>query len=284
MSILNPDPFQHWYGVKNVVKVKIMAPLNNGMQINTIMPSYMKSHSLEVGLITNLIGQGVTYIGLENAYTWPLDYIIIQVQVDGVHCYNEDQIALVVLDLSNFVARIPIILGTPTISHIINVMKEKDIDILVTPWATAQVVHLLSVWRTAATVEDDQATEESGPGAYDEVVITKNMETVDAFSSHVIPVKGEKAYMGERINVITQVLWAKNSSLPQGHTMQNAYSELREGSKNAVVVVRNSMAYPQTLKKKTPVARAVAATAEPKPPAETRLPEGADGASRPSHT
>ena len=36
------------------------------------------------------------------------------------------------------------------------------------------------------------------------------------------------------------------------------------------------MAYPQILKKKTPVARAVAATAVPELPAETRLPEGED--------
>ena len=56
--------------------------------------------------------------------------------------------------------------------------------------------------------------------------------------------------------------------------MQNVYTELRKGSKNAVVVVRNSMAYPQTLKKKTPLARAVATTAVPELPAETRLPEG----------
>ena len=39
--------------------------------------------------------------------------------------------------------------------------------------------------------------------------------------------------------------------------VQNAYTELRKGSKIVIVVVRNSMAYPQTLKKKTLVARAV---------------------------
>ena len=199
---LNPDPFQNWYGVKNVAKVKInrescMALLNNGMQINTIMPSYVKSHSLESGPITNLIGRWVTCIGMRNAYTWPLSYIIIKVQVDGVQGYNEDQIALVVPDLSNFVVRIPIILGTPTISHIINVMKEREIDALVTLWANARVANLLSVQRAAATAEDDQATEESSLGEYDEVVVAKNTETVDAFSSHVIPVKAEKAYTVE---------------------------------------------------------------------------------------
>ena len=100
-----------------------MALLNNGVQINTIMLSYVKSSSMEVGPITNVIGRRVTCIGLGNAYTQPLGYIIVRAQVDGVQGYNEDQIALVVPDLSKFVKRIPIILGTPTISRIVNVMK-----------------------------------------------------------------------------------------------------------------------------------------------------------------
>ena len=58
---LNPDPFQHWHGVKNVAKVKIngkscMALLDNGMPINTITPNYLKNHLLEMGQITDLIG------------------------------------------------------------------------------------------------------------------------------------------------------------------------------------------------------------------------------------
>ena len=97
------------------------------------MPSYVKSHSLKAGLITNLISRWVACIGLGNAYTWPLGYIIVKVKVDGVQGYDEDQIALVVPDLSNFAARIPIILGAPTISHVINVLKEREIATLVTP-------------------------------------------------------------------------------------------------------------------------------------------------------
>ena len=65
--------------------------------------------------------------------------------MDGVQGYQEDQIALVVPDLSNFVERIPVILGTPAISHITNVMKEREIDTLMTPWVNARVAHLLSV-------------------------------------------------------------------------------------------------------------------------------------------
>ena len=63
-----------------------------------------------------------------------MGYVVIWVQVDGAQGYDKDQIALVILDLSNLVARVPIILGTPTISCIVNMIKEKEIDALVMPW------------------------------------------------------------------------------------------------------------------------------------------------------
>ena len=66
-------------------------------------------------------------------------------QVDGVQGYDEDQIAPVIPDLSNFVARVPVILGTPTISYIIYVIKEKEIDALAMPWVNAWVAYLLVV-------------------------------------------------------------------------------------------------------------------------------------------
>ena len=83
-----------------------------------------------MGLITDLLGAKVTCIGLGNAYTRLLGYIVIQVQVDGVQGYDEDQMALVIPDVSNFAAKVPVILGIPTISCIVNVMKEKEIDAL----------------------------------------------------------------------------------------------------------------------------------------------------------
>ena len=90
--------------------------MDNGAQINTITPKYVSDHLLQVGLITDLLGAKVTHMGLGNAYTRPLGYIIIWVQVDGVQGYDEDQIAPVIPDLSNFAAWIPVILGTPIIS------------------------------------------------------------------------------------------------------------------------------------------------------------------------
>ena len=106
--------------MKNIAKVRIngvscMALLDNDAQVNTITPKYLKECSLPMGPITDLMGSKVACIGLGNAYTRPLGYVIIWVQVDGVQGYNEDQIALIIPDFLNFAMRVPVILGTPTI-------------------------------------------------------------------------------------------------------------------------------------------------------------------------
>ena len=40
-----------------------MALLDNGAQINTIMPKYISDHSLQMGLNTNLLGTKVACMG-----------------------------------------------------------------------------------------------------------------------------------------------------------------------------------------------------------------------------
>ena len=101
---------------------------------------------------------------------------------------------------------------------------------------------------------------ESNTSNYNEVVTTKDTDTIDAFSSHIIHVGTGTAYSGTGLNVMTLALHIEDGSLPQYMKVQNAYMELHDGSKNVTMVVRNSMAYPQTLRKKTPVVRAVAVT------------------------
>ena len=211
-----------------------MAPLENGAQINTIMPRYLSDHALQVGPITNLMGSKVACMGLGNAYTRPLGYVVIQVQVDGVQGYDEDQIALVIPDLSNFVAQVLVILRTPTISHVINMMKEAEVDTLVTLWVNARVAHLLLVHRMTTVEVGDGLKKELGPDSYDQLMYTQNAETIEPFSSHVMPVKAGRAYMGEHINIMVQALQTEDGSLPQGLMVQNTYTKLRQGSKKAV--------------------------------------------------
>ena len=177
-----------------MAKVKIngescLALLDNGAQVNTITLRYVNEHPLQVGPITDLMGSKVACVGLGNAYTQLLGYMVIQVQVDGVWGYNEDQIALVILNFSNFATRVPIILGTPTIGQVINVMREAEMDALAMPWANARASHLLAVQRmTPMEVENDQEerydTDKDNPLMY-----TQKVGTLETFSSHVIPIK-----------------------------------------------------------------------------------------------
>ena len=249
--------------MENIAKVRInrescMALLDNGVQVNTITLRYVKEHSLPVGPITDLMGSKVTCIGLGNAYTRPLGYVIIQVQMDRVQGYDEDQIALIIPDFSNFAMRVSVILGTPTIGQVVNVMREVEMDTLAMSWANARAAHLLAIRRiTPVEVGNDWEegceTDQDSPLMY-----TQKVEKLEPFSSHMIPMKMIEAYLGEHLNMMVQALHAQDGTLPPGITMQNTYTELRKGSKKAVVVMQNNTAYPQTLRKKTPVARAMA--------------------------
>ena len=71
-------------------------------------------------------------------------------------------------------------LGTPTVSCIVNIMKEREIDALVTLWANARVVHLLSVCQAATTVLEDQSSKSANPNGYNEVVFMRKAETIEA--------------------------------------------------------------------------------------------------------
>ena len=176
--------------------------------------------------------------------------MVIWLQVDGVWGYNEDQIALVILDFSNFATRVPVILGMPTIGQVLNVMREAEMNALAMPWVNARVVHLLAVHRMMPMeVGDSQEgkfdTDDGNPLMY-----TQKEETLEPFSSHIIPVKTGKAYLQECVNVMVQALQTQDGTLPPDLTIQNTYTKLRKGSKKAAVVVWNNTAYLQPPRRK----------------------------------
>ena len=129
-------------------------------------------------------------------------------------------------------------------------MKEAEVDALGTPWVNPRVVDPLLVHRMMTMQADDSLKEESDPDGYDQLMYSQNVETIEPFSSGVVPVKVGRAYTGEHINVMVQALQTEDGSLPQGLTVQNTYPEFRKGSKKAVMVIRNNTAYSQTLQKK----------------------------------
>ena len=207
-----------------------MALQDNWVQVNTITPRYVKEHSLPVGLITDLMSSKVTCIGLGNAYTKPLGYIIIRVQVDGVQGYDEDQIPLIIPDFSNFVVRVPVILGTPTIGRVVNIMGKAEMDALAMPWANATAAHLLAIRRMAPVKVGNDHDEGYITSQDGFVMHTQKVETLEPFSSLVIPVKMTEAYLGEHLNIMVQALYVQDGTLLPGLTVQNTYTELRKGS------------------------------------------------------
>ena len=139
-------------------------------------------------------------------------------------------------------------------------------DALAMPWVNARAAHLLAIRRmTPVKVGNDR---DEGYNANQDgfMMHTQKDETLEPFSSHIIPVKMTKAYFGECLNIMVQALYVQDGTLLPGLTVQNTYTELRKGSKKVVVVVWNHTAYPQTLRKKTPVVRMIPIQLLPRTP------------------
>ena len=65
----------------------------------------------------------------------------MNVRIPCIRGYNEDQIAIVLDDLS--MKECPVILGTPTLYRAIQVIKESKITHLAIPWATSHLSYLI---------------------------------------------------------------------------------------------------------------------------------------------
>ena len=103
--------------------------------------------------------------------TQPVGYIIIWVQVDRVQAMMRIWLALLIPDLSNFMALGPCVPGNHMISCIMNVIRKSEIDALTTPWVNAWVVYLLVVRQATTTVGDDKVTTKVlDPVEHDEIV------------------------------------------------------------------------------------------------------------------
>ena len=111
----------------------------------------------------------------------------------------------------------------PTIGQVVNIMREMEMDALAMPWANARVAHLLSVHRMTPVEVGDNQEGKFDSDDDDPLMYTQKAETLEPFSSHVIPVKTEKAYLGECINVMVQALWTQDGTLPPSLTIQNTH-------------------------------------------------------------
>ena len=104
--------------------------LDNGSQINSVTPAYAKAHDLVVGLLEELASDptGHPIQGIRGVHTGAIGYVVFRVQIEGIPSYNEEQVTLVVDDKSAFARKVPIILGTPMLHHVVNCMKESEME------------------------------------------------------------------------------------------------------------------------------------------------------------
>ena len=76
-------------------------------------------------------------------------------------------------------------------------------------------------------MEDNNVTTKVlDPTEYDDVVTTKDSEMIYAFSFRNIHARMKTTFTGARLNVMTEALHADKEPLPQGLTIQYAYSEI----------------------------------------------------------
>ena len=138
-------PASHWIRPETLVELTVEgrnfnALADNGSQVNTITPALVQQYGFPVLPLEDLVDYLLNLMGLGGKCTSPLGFVILQVQVRGIAGYDEDAVFLVVPDESEFGRRVPLVVGTCTISRIINVIKESKIDSLSMPWSTTRVV------------------------------------------------------------------------------------------------------------------------------------------------
>ena len=71
----------------------------------------------------------------------PIGFTLVRVQIEGMPHHDKQQVAFILDDLSRFSARIPVILGTPTINRVIQTMKESDIHDALMEWQAVRVTY-----------------------------------------------------------------------------------------------------------------------------------------------
>ena len=194
----------------------------------------------------------------------PEGFVIMNVRVPCVRGYNEDQIAIVLEDPEMKVC--PVVLGTPTLFRVMEVIKESEISELAVPWANSRLSWLMrGVHAKMSRLQvKDVANKPIAPLSVDEVVRVTSKCMVPPFGHKVIHGRVGLVLQGYKMNVMTHGLEKRSPSLPLGLEVQSAYATLATGSSRVPVVLRNNTKDWLEIKKGTPIARMVAANLVPR--------------------
>ena len=270
---LNPDPFCHFIGPKNWGEALIddkltTCLLDNGSQLNFVTPAYAHERGMDILSLDTLAqeigGQLPPIAIMGGGMIKPEGFVIMNVQVPCVRGYNEDQIAIVLEDPE--MKDCPVVLGTPTLFRVMEVIKESEISELAMPWANSRLSWLMrGVHAKMSRLQvKDVANKPIAPLSVDEVVRVTSKCMVPPFGHKVIHGRVGLVLQGYKMNVMTHGLEKRSPLLPLGLEVQSAYATLATGSSRVPVVLRNNTKDWLEIKKGTPIARMVAANLVPR--------------------
>ena len=247
---LNPDPYCWFIGPKNLGEALIDGELatcllDNGAQLNFITPAYPHKRGMDIMSLESLAqeigGKIPPIVGIGGIMVEPEGFVMMNVQIPCVKGYNKDQIAIVMDDLG--LKDFPVILGTPTIYRVMEVIKESEISELAVPWASSRVSWLMRAVhaRMSQLAVNDVANKSVAPLSVDEVVRVSHKCKVPPFGHKVIHGSVGLVLQGYRMNVMTHGLEKRSPLLPLRIDVQSAYATLATGSNRVAMVLRNTL-------------------------------------------
>ena len=206
--------------------------IDSGVRSNTVTPAYVKEHKMKVRPIHNLAlhPTSIPISGI-GGHTAALGYVIINVQVEGIPSYYEEQVALVILNVTQLGLKVPVILGTPTIHQLCHQMKESEIQLAPQEWQHAllsyEVSRNVSIHAMTPQLDPDAGIKYptntgQNPIDLDELVLLKDRVIIPVFASQIVHIQTQKTFMkGHHLNVMVQpctrrtrqnYLWGSTSS------------------------------------------------------------------------
>ena len=217
--------------------------LDNGAQLNFITPAYACKRGKDIMSLESLAqevgGKIPPIVDIGGIMVNPEGFVMMNVQIPCVKGYNEDQIAI--MDDPGL-KDCPVILGTPTIFQVMEVIKESEISELAIPWASSRVSWLMRGVHAQMSqlAVDNVANKSVAPLSIDEVVRVSHKCKVPPFGHKVIHGSVGLVLQGYRMNVMTHGLEKRSPLLPLGIDVQSAYATLAMGSNRVTVVLRNN--------------------------------------------
>ena len=168
------------------------------VDVDVVMPAYVEEHKLKVGRVHDLAlcptSIPISSIG---GHTAALGCIIINIQVEGIPSYYEEQVALVIPNVTPLGLKVPVILGTPTIHRLCCQMKESEIQTALEEWQhtllSYEASRNVSIQAMTPQLDADPGIEYptktgENPINLDEPVLLKDKVIILAFASQIVHV------------------------------------------------------------------------------------------------